>query len=80
MSDKNNGNRIYLKFSDAELDLIYEHQKEIDVEFSEEEKNFSFFSDEYLDLVYKHSHKIKISEVNKKTPVFKKDDNQPIKE
>jgi len=42
MSDKNNGNRIYLVFSDAELDLIYKHQKEIDVEFSEDEKNFSF--------------------------------------
>lgn len=34
--------RNYLIFSDAEFDLIYESQKELDVEFTEEEKNFSF--------------------------------------
>ncbi len=34
--------REYLVFSDAQFDLIYKHQKEIDVEFSEDEKNFKF--------------------------------------
>ena len=36
--------RTYLIFSDAEFDLIYDNQKEIDVEFTEEEKNFCFLS------------------------------------
>jgi len=40
---KNNGEqREYLIFSDAQLDLIYKYQIEIDVEFSEDDKNFSF--------------------------------------
>lgn len=39
---KNGEKRDYLIFSDAALNLIYENQKVIDVEFSEEEKNFSF--------------------------------------
>lgn len=34
--------RQYLIFSDAQLDFIYENQSIIDVEFTEEEKNFSF--------------------------------------
>jgi len=34
--------RQYLIFSDAQLDFIYENQAILDVEFTEEEKNFSF--------------------------------------
>mgnify|MGYP003501515453 FL=1 len=34
--------RQYLIFSDAQFDLIYENQKVIDLEFTEEEKNFRF--------------------------------------
>lgn len=32
----------YLVFSDAQIDFIDKHQKKINIEFSEDEKNFSF--------------------------------------
>lgn len=34
--------RKHLVFTDAQFDFIYENQAIIDVEFTEEEKNFSF--------------------------------------
>ena len=44
MKDKEHEKR-YLVFSDKEFDLIYANQSEITVEFSEDEKNFTFLSE-----------------------------------
>lgn len=42
LPDTEQPERQYLVFTDAQFDFIYENQTIIDVEFTEEEKNFSF--------------------------------------
>jgi hypothetical protein len=42
LPDTEQPERQYLIFSDAQFDFIYENQAIIDVEFTEEEKNFRF--------------------------------------
>lgn len=45
MTDKNKyGTKQHLIFSDAQIEFIEKHQKTLDIEFTEEEKNFCFIS------------------------------------